>query len=291
MKNTFKLLFLCFLIVLSSCKKDEKDDEIIKEEQKTETLELAAAGELAASIDSKKFSNNASIIKKDEKLTLTSKNLDNNVITLGIKAIAKGTYQIDATGSNYLTYFESVSKSYTSINPQPKGTIIITKYDTEKKLISGTFSSTLYLVGDASQSIEVTGSFTDVKYSEDVVTPIVNSFNATVDGNTLSNLKIETATGIGVLRITASNSTSEIYFLIDAEMSAGTANFKVAETPFGTYQDILEDNLYEIKSGLLTISKHDKKAKIIIGTFNFSSTNVLDNTDKAEASGSFQIKY
>ena len=106
------------------------------------------------------------------KTTTDLTTITTETITLFISATATGTYPLTVTGSgvNYASYTKTTSPlanpsnvtSTTYLTSLNSGTVVVTKYDTANKIVSGTFTFT---AKNDTKTVSVSSGVFDIKYS------------------------------------------------------------------------------------------------------------------------------
>lgn len=153
MKTLAIFSFLTFLIIFSSCNKDDVFE-----------------ASMSATIDGASWSAVTRVTKKTNgKFIITGTSTDQKVIVLTVYGVTEGTYELsaamDSVDFQFAAVYQPEASSPAENNYLSKaGTIKITKVDAENQRISGTFN---FSATKLSETINISnGVFTDLKYSE-----------------------------------------------------------------------------------------------------------------------------
>jgi len=338
MKEILNFVLLIILISYSSCSSDEGEGGIpqlvLKANVDGQTIDFGSASSqftytYAKLIDGKRLVIKGSI-SGNASLTLTiGETFLNN-------SIEEGIYKIGDTQDNLennIQYFDTNDTTtgtqspgteyYTGVygcdvlNDNQVGEINITELDTVNKVVSGTFTGTLFrwvdVVTGESKITELTNGVFILPYSEatESLSPDRNMISARVNGYHFMsddfgfNPKRSVFSGLDKIKIYGQDiNFGRLTLSIPANVESGNVyNF----TPDGTFQslgvsfenrinipeDLLFNNPNQSNDSYITIINHDPVANIIEGTFyiensefesrtivdGYFSTNYIDTVD------------
>ncbi len=263
-------------------------------------------------------------------LSIIAQNPDGSYSTVSVQhghvAVGLQTYSpTSSTIDNYLFSYTPASGQVAYVSAPPTGNyadfpeytdtsfINITEIDTQNHTISGTFRYNGARIANPEETnpelmeIEVvtitSGSFTDLPYVSDVISPIGdNQFAAKLDGqnfaiNSLTAYHTDAMIGLpATIIITGSKSTTEkISLSLLANITPGT--YSVSNIPSidgntlgytfnATSTGVLFSN------GSVTIISHDAAAKKIKGTFQGVASPILGGgTTHSITDGTFDVTY
>lgn len=234
------------------------------------------------------------------------------LITISTMGDTVGTYDLsggpaESGAAAYQPDYTKPANSFTSnASDDPasaNGKLIITKIDTDKKIITGTFEAKVFNFVDGTSYTITEGSF-ELTYMTTIPTtggsgnPSSDaSLKATIDGTAW---QAQNVTGFDVqgkimINGTTTDVSKTIGITVPNTIVAGTYSF----TQFGDYMALYNvgPNInsivsYSSASGTLKITEHNKSTKKITGTFDFKGEVFTDATKKADiTSGSFSVTY
>ena len=155
-KLLFAIAVACVGFFATSCDKNDDGTPIIPTISATidnqEWMGLAPKGVLTSGV-----------------LTIASTSLDGKAITITVNGDKEGTYDLDLTllksqcGIVYKPIIANGEETSSLIGNQ--GKVVITKFDTSKKRVSGTFEFTLANTALTATAQITKGTFNDVSYS------------------------------------------------------------------------------------------------------------------------------
>ena len=308
--NQFVLLFVLVTAALfNSCTTDVEpiDPAVIITNPVTN-------GQLKVDIDGQTFvATNVQAVVNSTAIAISGLRSGNNdfiQITLPSPLNQVGTYTwANATAANTvlgLIYSNGSSEAYvTAPNngdfaafPEytDTATITVSSIDTQNKTISGTFQFTGGRFDDAGNILLkkfTNGSFTNISFSGDIVSPSNNTFSAKLDG-----VPFEPTT------VNANKLTDKIYVV---GKKAGIENITLALpddiTP-GTYEfvtfgdyiafyilDTTQNGTFNAASGSVTIITHNTSTKKLKGTFNFVGESLFSPATHTITEGAFDVTY
>jgi hypothetical protein len=291
--GSLSLLVTSFLLLLSC----SKDDDVKK---------TAPAGSIIATVDSKAWKSETAVgLINNGTIAITGSAIDKSQVVLLIKGTKTGKYTISALPSS-TTLPENVGSftppnaslsnpTYASTNvvEVSAGEVVITEIDEKNSTISGTFSIKVARTIPSAHSIEIKeGSFTKIAYTSKVSNVPNNLFSAKVDGVNFSVAQAAATSSFGKIIINANDSGGETLSLsVPANIATGIFDLGGMTT---NYSAMYIDGVttYESSSGKLQISKHDKTAKRIEGTFNFKGQIFpTGGGNLSVTNGSFAVTY
>lgn len=242
-----------------------------------------------ATVDEKEWkAAQTSAVIDEGMISIIGMDSEGNALGLSASGTTTGTYTIspsptgmeDAHTASYTPANASMTNTtYSSIKKMEEtvgGTLVITEIDEENQLISGTFTANVSRMNQDNETVTIlaitNGSFNKVKYTTEPTTGPENSFSGKLDGASFTPTIVSGMTAFGKLTLNFSNSSSQtIGLAIPADIIAGEyALSGMGSTYSATYNES-QNRVYEAASGKLTISKHDKAAKRVEGTFNFEA--------------------
>ena len=199
----------------------------------------------------------------------------------------------DSSETNQLSYTTNQSSDLTVAG----GKVFVTKIDTVKKLVSGTFQMNLFREFDNGKKTIVDGVFEDITYSGEARTggPVNpdNQLQVSIDGTVYVPKQITAMVSQGNLFINGAelDGTKALALFMPSGIVAGTYQFDQNSGQYtGLYvASVLES--YLANDGKLIILEHDKTAKTIRGTFEFKGAHVVNMTSKQFTKGSFTVSY
>ena len=251
MKNLF--LFLISTIVLVGCEDLEKNSPALQ-----------------AEIDNVFFKAlDANTSQNNDGTFLIQGFTGNETLSLKISNIEVGAYQVGGTSENYAT-FENIVGSVYSTNPEGSGEVIITDSNTSLNAITGSFNFTAMIPGVDTISVH-NGVFYQVRYvggngnNDNDGTMVANIDNIPLSPNSVN--AAETDSSIVVL---GSNNTSSVFIKVPINVEEGF--YDLPEIGFSakyTLNSVEETAL----SGTIVIINHNVSAKILAGTFYFTTEN------------------
>lgn len=234
---------------------------------------------------------------KDGRLLVLANASDGSRIELSSSATAAGTFTVDKTSDTRVIYDKKVGVSpYFSIySSAAAGSLKLTKFNIADSLVSGELScgvkQTLSQPGVATISLK----FENIKISKlaaqtqnmsaklnGVSVPEAMSFAfvSPLDGALtliLLDAEMEGNVGIGVSK----NAAPGTY---------GLGSVISGSLPYGLYSTY-SNQAYDCTGGILVITKHDKTAKQIAGTFQFNAFGITNGQTLSITSGSFSLNY
>jgi len=219
-----------------------------------------------------------------------------------------GTYDLSqAAGDGALAYlpdYKTATSSFTSnASDDPanaNGKLVITKIDTDKKIITGTFEAKVFNFVDGTSYTITEGTF-ELSYVTSITTnnPSSNasSLKATIDGTAW---QAETVMGVianGNIMITgtASNGSKSVGFQLPLSITKGTYKLDFfGLTYIGLYNEGTNVNAmksFGSTSGSIVITEHNTSTKVIKGTFDFKGEMITTGEVRQITAGSFNVTY
>lgn len=222
------------------------------------------------------------------------------VITLS--GTSTGTYILDPNSFNVAALTDSTENPFVYASNQGAdtsesgGKVVVTKIDTVKKTISGTFSAKLFRALDSKRKIITEGVFENISYSTSL--PPANStdtFRVKIDGADWVPSSI-TAVSVAVtnqLAVVANNSTATktVGLTMPLGVTAGSYTLDFFGGQYIGQYNPNSSTFLASETGTLTIIEHNATTKRIRGNFNFKAKALL-TTDSAQlTAGYFSVKY
>jgi hypothetical protein len=216
-------------------------------------------------------------------------------IILNISNPAVGTFSLSPNSVDGIGSFQITGINYETTNPGTSGTITISKIDTVKKIISGTF--TMKVADQNANFRNITeGVFTELSYKKLKPTVIytANTYGCKVDGNPFSVGSITASATSTVITINDISPTSETMQLLipTSVTSSSTIQFLTYGPPNyvkGVYQNVAGTQ-YVSASGNMVITLHDPANRHIEGLFRYDG-EVPPSMPVAITDGTFYINY
>jgi hypothetical protein len=335
MKKILNFVLLVVLISFTSCSSDENEGNIPKLVLKAnidgQAIDFVNNSNLsphinATLIDGKRLVINGIILDNASSLTITiGETFLNN-------PIVEGNYKIGNTQDNLennIQYFDPNDTStetqspnteyYTGVygcnvlNNNQVGEINITELDTINKVVSGTFTGTLFrwidITSGESKSIELTNGVFTLPYTEEneVINPDRNLISARVNGFRLMNdvpgspdSRRSLATGVDKIKIIGYDKNfGRIQISILSNVVSGS---NYSYQPDGSFQSLgvsfqnrinipeglLSNNPNQSNDSYISVINHDPEANIIEGTFYIENSEISGRTI---TDGYFKVKY
>ena len=251
---------------------------------KIDGVDWSASGDLAAITVQQGITN------------ITGKAADGTIVTISIQGEGVGTFALAEGGDHAGIYSKGDGSASFSSNQGSDATAkcIISKVNTSDSTMTGTFQFTAFRLIDGTQVKVTDGKFTNVKFATEVTNTTAGFFKCKIDG-TQFNAGIVAGQVPGqylMLVGSASIGVPSIGLNLDPNIAVGVTNFDgVFGTNFAQYNPN-SSTFLSSDSGKVTITKHDKAAKLIEGTFEFEATELGSSVVLATITdGSFSIKY
>lgn len=299
-------LFILLIMGVSSCSDDD-----------AATNPQAPQGQLVAEVDGTPFSSNSTntgAFYYQNMLSLSGTNTLGTILLTVPEITAAGTFDLSlgSTNDSFGTYVVTGEDGYLSeAENGGSGQLIITKFDLENNLISGTFEFTAIrhnVVDPQNSFIETVvisnGSFTDVEMIiDDIPGNANNSLSAMVDGvnyiPSSVHAQVVTMSGQSNIMVTSNNTTTNqnVSLTIPSDVTVGTHSFTSMPGSGinGNYSpDIGNSNIYFVSiSGSITITNYDVANGTMEGTFFFTAGDFMqqDPATFEITNGVFDIEF
>ena len=234
---------------------------------------------------------NVSGVGKDKK-TFTMTLLDDvaRPYTLDIPSTDGAAVLIDSTETNPLAY----ATNQGSTPAQAGGTAIVTKIDTDKKTVSGTFQFRMFREMDGKQVIISEGVFENLPYTTTLPPASgTDTLSVKVDGTVWKPESIFGAVAQNSVAIVGNNLAGNrtVGLVMPLNITPGTYDLDfLGATYIGQYNPTASTYLAS-ESGKLTILEHNTMTKRIRGNFNFIAKDLLGGASATLTEGYFSIKY
>jgi hypothetical protein len=269
-----KRLHLFFLlgIVVVGCKNTEINDPAMQAELDS-TLFIA--------LDTRAIEN------EDESYVIQGIT-QNETLTLKLSDLVVGRYQLGGASVNYAS-FENVNGDTYFTNPQGEGEVVISNWDRDANLVSGSFKFTAIIAGIDTIAVQ-RGLFFEapvksyVEPSIETVDPSTNAgtFVSFIDGNPFNPFNVSAVETVDSIIITASTSNRSIIIKMPRDIQMG--NIVLPEMGhLAQYKD--GNGTEDALSGNLIIFSHMVNARKIKGTFSFQTDT------KSISLGQFNVIY
>lgn len=289
----FSVLFFCSL--LTSCKKDSDDSSNSKPSSNAFTAKVDGA-------DWKAGTTGATYLH--DIFVLSAKSSSGAVLVLRVRPMkdyeTMGPMVLfRGSDDNVGVYLESESDSLAYATNQYSGRafdmnyIQFTKFDKAAKKVSGTFSFIVERTFDG-KTKTISGTFTDIVYDDKVPPTPDKTMTAKVDGNSWSATSVmgvynSFASSVSIVG-NASNGTT-IGLNIPVSAKAGS---EYTPSSFGTTRAQYNPSSSTFRfadEGKITVTFHDKDAKVMKGTFSFLAEDSQEPDANEITEGSFVVTY
>lgn len=185
------------------------------------------------------------------------------------------------------------TNQYTS-KPGDESMLTFSKFDAGTKTVSGTFTIKVKRLLD-NKTKAITGTFTDIVYDDKIPPTPGKTMTAKVNGTTWTAASVvgtySSFTSSVLITGNASNGTT-IGLNIPTTATAGQT---LTPSAFGSVRAQYNPTSSTYKtadSGSITITEHDKDAKVMKGTFNFVAVDPMGGgTSDNITAGSFVVVY
>lgn len=225
---------------------------------------------------------------------LIGKAVDGTVVTITLQATAAGTYPLLEGGDHAGVYLKPDGSGAFASNQgnDPTAQCKISSINTADSTMSGTFQFTAFRLIDGKKVVVTEGVFTDVPFVSEVSSSAAGTFSCKVNGTQFTPSLTFGTLNLGILQIGGSSSagTPSVSLALDENIAVGTTDLD-GFTNFGQYNPN-SSTFLQSTSGNVTVSKHDKAARKIVGTFDFEAAEFGGGPTTASiTSGSFNISY
>jgi hypothetical protein len=236
---------------------------------------------------------------------------DKKSFIITLDATSTGEYTLDQRSLHLAAWTDSTEtnhEAYTTNQNEDQakagGKVYVTKIDTVKRLISGTFELKLFRQLDNGEKTVIDGVFENLPYGSTLTTvgggsggsggpiQVGNSLQATIDGAVYKPANVSGFLFQDNILINGAqpDGSRAIGLQFPASITAGTYNFDFIGGYVGIYNQSTTVS-FLASSGKLTITEHDKVNKKIKGNFNFTGEVLQTGATKAITNGSFSISY
>jgi hypothetical protein len=238
-------------------------------------------------------------------LNITGLGNDKRTLTITMFDSGKHVYTLLPTNAlNAAAYIDSnmanpanFSSNQAWLSSQPGGMVTVTKIDSVKNTISGTFSFNVYRRMDSLTRSFTEGVFTDIPFTtgSGFNPPSANdTFRVKINGTAFDSYSIS-----GILL--AANNSITVQSANQAANKNVSVTFPLTSTPGnyvldffgGTYIGAYLDgsSSYASSSGTLQILEHNTSTKRVRGNFNFVGTQFTSTGTALLTEGYFSVKY
>ena len=262
------ILPVFYLLLLVSCEKDDNAPPPVWSEGgsgffasmtcKVEGQEWTAANNMAFATVGDNVAN------------VTGVNSSNSSITITVMEpiVENQSYDLGFGSGNAAAYTESSdgSPAWTSNgNETTGGNVFISEVDTANKRISGTFQFVGIRSFDNSTRTISEGVFVNLSYSGTNPEPSANTFKVDLDSVPFNPTSLYAGIVFSKLQITASKSQGlpSVVLVMPTDVVEGTYEMGSTSSDFGGQYNISFTTFAMGNGGSMTISNHDKDAKLI----------------------------
>ncbi len=227
---------------------------------------------------------------------LSGKAADGSLITITLQDFTADTFYLYPNADHAAVWLPANgSNSFVSNAPGGLGYVIFSEINTTDSLISGKFE---FMAENplSGESVFVSeGEFVNVPFTSNIAHVGENTFVVKIDGVNWAPTLISGSKVNGKINIVASNVSTGRSVGLYIPVAVNPGDYTLGDPLFGaTYggqynpdsQTFLSAN-----SGSLTISKHDKTARLIEGTFQFGASSLFSPATASLTDGSFSIQY
>lgn len=239
------------------------------------------------------------------RIALTGISTTKKSFLISIEGTTAGTYDLlpagdhaaalqDSTDANPLIGFTSNQGADTT---QSGGRVVITKIDTVKKTISGTFTARLFRMIDNKTKIITEGVFENLPYTTTLPpASTTDTLRVKIDGVEWKpdNIAAVVASITNQLAIVGNNAagTKSVGITMPAAITAASYTFDFFGAQYIGQYNVNASTFLVSESGTLTILEHNRTTKRIRGTFNFKAIDIgLGPTTAQLTEGYFSVKY
>lgn len=298
------LITFCALVLITSCQKEIDFDA---NNPANPNPPSSVTGNLKAKFNGTQWNANkaAGASRFAGLINITGYSTDRKILTITLTDSGVHKYILSDVTMNAAALIDSNDANpYSFVSNQGTypstsgGEVIISKIDTAKKTMSGTFSFKVYRDMDSSMKTVTEGSFTDLAYATSMPpSSATDTFKVKIDGSPFTPVSV---TGVNIammnqIAINATDATASktVGLLFPSNITAGTYQFAF----FGTYMGLYNPNTNPANSkssvsGTLTILEHNTAIKRIRGSFDFRAEEIATPANFAMLTeGYFSVKY
>jgi hypothetical protein len=276
---------LVMTVVLFSCDSEDPGPTI-----------TAPEGKIVATIDGTSFEADGGAQLYNDEIMLGGNSGNASISVIVTKSAAVGTYEVKGAALgvttpdaqiNYTPDGSTLFSSSFATDGEVVGTVTITEVDETNKTISGTFSGKVVLDGTTKEV--ASGSFNKIPYTS---TP-PGSMSAKIDGVDFdaSVVVAQHMQGLIMVNGQALNGSKIIVLSFGDDITVGTHSIEsIGSDIYATYTASLSS--FVSSEGTLTITKHDKSAKRVEGTFSFEAEPFIQEGEThVITAGTFAVSY
>ncbi|HTF30851.1 MAG TPA: DUF6252 family protein [Flavitalea sp.] len=290
------------LLLLAGCSKELSIDTLGSDDK-----EVVVTGKLKMTINGKLWVADkiAAATIYDGSISVYGISNDKKAFIISLNDEITGEYQLDQSSLSVAAWTDSSETnklSYTTNQSSDLvvagGKVFVTKIDTVKKLVSGTFQMNLFREDDGGKKTIVDGVFEDITYSGEAPTtggPVNpdNLLKVSIDGTVYVPKQITAMVAQANLFINGAelDGTKALALFMPSDIVAGTYQFDKNSGKYTGLYVVSPFESYMAEDGKLIILEHDKTAKKIRGTFEFKGAHVVNQTSKQFTKGSFTVSY
>ncbi|HEV3222949.1 MAG TPA: DUF6252 family protein [Puia sp.] len=222
-------------------------------------------------------------------------------ITMLLPTFKTGNYTLNALSAPIAIYsnlLTNVSTVFISNTGAAGGNVTISKIDSVKHLVSGTFMFTLINPSNNLRKSITAGVFNSVPYTVDTtggITPsATDTLEASVGGVQFNSAQVVASITNGTLFIAgiSSDGVSDIALGMPPGITPGTYSMDFATGMYyGVYNPNSSTTLLSQMNGTLTIISNNTVSRRIIGTFIFIASPLMSGTPVTITNGYFSVSY
>lgn len=288
MPNFLKIAWVCLFISITfiQCKKEDTLSSNVP------SMTCKINGQTWSASGSKAI---AQIFQSQ--INITGQADDGTSITLTIESLNVGLYNLVEKGSHIGVYTtnNTISSFTSSQGSDNFAKVVISDINTANATMSGTFQFTGFRTSTGTKVVVSDGVFKNVKF---ISKP--NLFSCNMDGTAFSSAYTSGDISTDYLKLSGwtSDYSKNVTIYLQPNVSVGFIRFGEAYSKNFVICSLKgASNTYTIfytnakLLGGVTISKHDKNAKIIEGNFAFQAEEISRTKTMDISQGSFFIKY
>jgi hypothetical protein len=283
--RVYLFAFICILIGFSSCSKSE--------------VENSTDGIITMEIDGKEWksdiTNTAATISNNI-ISISGTSGDGSGLTIRLNGTTAKTYSLNQNSTTVAAFAESpTTNSYASNQGNDaEASVIITEINTSDSIVNGTFSFTGFRILDGKKVLIKNGKINNVKLVKPV--PVgTGFFKCKINGTQFNGaLLVGTVNPFSKKIYIGGSSLSAfpgVYLNLDPDINVGESLLESGFADNTAQCNLSQTEILESVSGIVKISKHDKVAGVIEGTFSFDAKSLINSQTAKITEGSFSSRY
>lgn len=293
------LLISILVFSLGSCKKELS--------QEAPAHGVSGAGTFYATIDGQSWEGDSlrQAIAANGTLTITGIGKTQEAMAIVLPGFQTGIYIINAQSAGYAFFgnpADAATLYLSNSNPDPLkagGTVTLTRIDTVKKTVSGTFQFNLFEAPDSVSMSVTAGVFSDIPYTGSAQNPPppaggTDTLLAQIDGVdwVAAQVLVGAQTGQLVIGGVSANARQSVGLYMPDSVTAGTYAMNFADGKyFAMYNPDPSTVLLSIGNGSLTVIENDTVKKHISGNFSFVAKSEIGGSSSTVSNGYFSVDY